>query len=629
MDPTYSSTDVGSTDGARKKHFHGPAIENFPLGAFVRKLFGPPGKVIIGQLILQVAAWGFFATIWAKGFISISHFGLPEPIWYKPLGWAITLASTALSFVSSYLFSWGLRQAMTLDLQREGVSFDNFISKSKIAARSPILNLKERRERKQLDIMAASIAVFLLTGMQTSGWNSLLLPTVSTYDTDVRGSELNLANPLLQPMLASGEIGFCVTNSSELVALSVGQTGSGFAALNGDLDFPTSLTLMDNSFNTSTGGILPVAFRYANVSAWFPDATSIPAAITAPSIGLNNGLSWTWSILQQGFSADVHCELRNLTVDTTPSLSLNITGGADGSPPNIQMSSTCVAPEGPNPTSFLNSTVISSFVGDHQGYVVMIACGGETGESYQLILKGGGLYSFINTTVCTFTPEITTVWADYTYSYYSDNIAVQPPSSSIPNVGGPAGISAITTIYNMLVFAQGTNANAVGDQLTSILQDEDGDNRDLLDAIEIYLRGVAEYSGTILRACLSQANGTFHGGVPNNLSRSITGKLHTQFFGWEPTISVFWVLIPGTIVAGATIYIVLAAIARHAADPMPEDAFDPSDTMQLVSASAAGGLSSVFAGRRGNDTQAALNVSITFGEFEGMERALIIKHRNV
>jgi hypothetical protein len=100
----------------------------------------------------------------------------------------------------------------------------------------------------------------------------------------------------------------------------------------------------------------------------------------------------------------------------------------------------------------------------------------------------------------------------------------------------------------------------------------------------------------ILRASLSQANGTFHGGVPNNLSRSITGKLHTQFFGWEPTTSVFWVLIPWTIVAGATVHVVLAVIARHTADPMPEDDFDPSDTMQLVSASAAGGLSSVFAG---------------------------------
>ncbi|KAF8215220.1 hypothetical protein K438DRAFT_2008641 [Mycena galopus ATCC 62051] len=622
MNPTHSSTDVGSTNGAREKS-SGAHRKNFPLGAFARKLFGPPGKVIVGQLILQVAAWGFFATVWAKGFISISHFGLPEPIWYKPLGWAITLASTALSFASSYLLSWGFRQAITLDLQRGGMSFDTFISRSKIAARSPIFDLKERRKRKQLNLMAMSIAVFLLTGMQTSGWNSLLLPTVSTYDTDVRGRELDLASPLLPSMLTSSEVRFCVTNSSELVGLSVGQTGSGFAAVNGDVGFPTSLTLMDNSFNTSTGGILPVTFRQANVSAWFPDATVIPAALTAPSIGLNNGLSWTWSMIQQGSSADVRCELQNLTADTTPSLSINITGGSDGSPPNIQISSTCLAPEGSDPTSFLNSTLLNSFVGEHQGYVAMIACGGESSDSYQLILTGRGLYGFIQTMVCTFNPVITTVWTDYTYGYYSDNIAVQPPSTSIPDIGGPAGLSAVTTIYNMLLFAQGTNANIFGDQLSST------PDEDLSSATEEYLQGVAEYSGTVLRACLFQENGTFHGEVPDNLSRSITGKLHTQFFGWEPTISVFWVLIPGTVVAGATIYVVLAAVARHATDPTPEDDFDPSDTMQLVSASAAGGISSVFAGPRGNNTRTALDVPITLGEFEGMERALIIKHGTV
>ncbi|KAF7367926.1 hypothetical protein MSAN_00857500 [Mycena sanguinolenta] len=247
--------------------------------------------------------------------------------------------------------------------------------------------------------------------------------------------------------------------------------------------------------------------------------------------------------------------------------------------------------------------------------------------SRELILAGGGgLYNF-GTMVCTFTPEITTVWADYTYDGYFNNIAVKPPSSWIPDIGGPAGVSAVTTIYNMLVFAQGTDSNTFGDQLTSVLQDEDPLRATMQ---EEYLRGVAEYSGTVLRSCLSQSNSTLaHGGVPDNLSSSITGKLHTQFFGWEPTLSVFWVLLPGTVVAGATIYVVLAAVARHAADPTPEDDFDPSDTMQLMSASAAGGLSSVFAGPRGNDTKMALDVPIVFGEFEGMERALKMRHRIV
>ncbi|KAJ7318378.1 hypothetical protein DFH08DRAFT_819982 [Mycena albidolilacea] len=567
MDPTHSSTDVGSTKGGEK--FLGAR------GAFVTKLLGPPGKVVIGQLILQVAAWGFFATIWAKGFISITHFGLPQPSWYKPLQWAITLVSTVLSFFSSYLFSRGLRQAISLDLQKEGMSFNTFISRNEIASRTAILDLK------QWNFMIVSIVVVVLTGMQTSGWNSLLLPTASTYNSQVRGLELDLANPLLRPMLASGKIDFCVSNSTRLVGLSVGQSGSGFATVNGDHGFPTSLTLMDNSFNTSTGGILPVAFRDARVDAWFPNTTSIPAALMAPSIGLNNGLVWNWAIIQQ-----------------------------------------------------VNTTFINTMRGANQGYIAMIVCDGA--ESYQLILVGSGLYDYINTMVCTLTPQITTVSVLYSYDSNSDSIAVNPPVARISDFGGPAGISAVTTIFNMLFFAQGTDSNVVGGQFSALLANTNDSVDAVLGTAEEYLRGVAEYGGTvgihhyaILRACLSAENGTFPDGVPSNLSLPITGTLHTQFFGWEPTKSVVWILIPGTIIAGATIFVVLTAVARHARDPARENEFDPSNTMQLVSASAAGGLRDVFTRSQGDNIQAAMDVPIAVGEFEGRERAFIIKHRNM
>ncbi|KAJ6453806.1 hypothetical protein C8R45DRAFT_1112355 [Mycena sanguinolenta] len=264
-------------------------------------------------------------------------------------------------------------------------------------------------------------------------------------------------------MLASGEIDFCVTDSSDLVALSVGQTGSGFSAVNGALDFTTSLTLMDNSFNTSTGGILPVAFSSANVSRWFPDATIIPAALTAPTIRLNNGLSWTWSIVQQGPVQALVTD--NLTADTTPSLSVNITGAVNSSS-SIEVSSTCLGPPGSDPSSFLNSTLVTSFVGEHQGYVAMIVCGGEeSSDSYQLIFASGGFHS-------------------------SNNIAVKPSFTGVPDVGGPAGLSAVTMIYNMVLFAQGTDANVVGDELTAIVQE----GADFLGATEVYIRGVAVVS---------------------------------------------------------------------------------------------------------------------------------------
>jgi hypothetical protein len=45
----------------------------------------------------------------------------------------------------------------------------------------------------------------------------------------------------------------------------------------------------------------------------------------------------------EGFTADVSCEFKDLTQDTTPSLSVETT---DSSPPLVKMSSTCAVPDG-------------------------------------------------------------------------------------------------------------------------------------------------------------------------------------------------------------------------------------------------------------------------------------------
>jgi hypothetical protein len=79
-------------------------------------------------------------------------------------------------------------------------------------------------------------------------------------------------------------------------------------------------------------------------------------------------------------------------------------------------------------------------------------------------------------------------------------------------------------------------------------------------------------------------------------------------------------LIPGTIIAIATIYIVLAAVAYsdHEGDP-----FDPANAMHLVTASAAGGLNNVFSGTEEEDIKAAQDVKIVLGVVPGRGPALI------
>ncbi|KAJ7052289.1 hypothetical protein C8F01DRAFT_627023 [Mycena amicta] len=591
--------------------------KRFDTRAFLSRLVGAPGIIILGQLVLQGLAWGFYGALWRKGLISVSSFWLLQVIRYKPVAWACTLASTILAFCSTYLFSSGVRQVTTLRLRREGMSFATFLWSAKIASSSYSF------DRKQKKWILLSFAVVALTSVQTSGWNTLLAPTYASYDTGIAGRELDLANPLLKSMFSIGALDSCVFNSSNLVALSVGETTSGFAALNGYLGFPTSSTFMDNAFNTSTAGILPLAFVDVDASPWFGNTsksvTTLPASLSAPSIGFHNGLAWTSTMYQQGFTADVSCKSQDLTPDTTPSLIIDTINGTDSSLPSfVNMSSNCVAPEGSDPRFPVNITSTNTFLGEGHGYVLMIACGGSD-TNYSLIFRGSGLYGYLQTIVCEVTPRIPNVKVDYTYNV-APNIDTTTLSGGASDIGGPAAIAAVTMIYNMLLFSQALFSNAMGDQITSALT-TGYDEISVLSAMEKYVGGVAEYAGTVLRACLSVTNGTFVNGVPENMSIPSNGTLHTEFFGWEPSFPTGLALVPGTLVALATIFLVLRAVWGHAVDPLPNQPFDLDNTMHLVSASAAGGLSGVFTGTAEEDIKAASNVHIVVGDFGGRESA--------
>ncbi|KAJ7260818.1 hypothetical protein C8J57DRAFT_1514739 [Mycena rebaudengoi] len=159
------------------------------------------------------------------------------------------------------------------------MSRSDFISSVKVSGPSAV------RDRQKLKLTALSIAVFVMAGQQTSGWNTLLTPQVFDHKTGVTGSELDLSSPLLPPFLSSGALDFCVFNSSNLPGFDVGQTESGYASVNRDLKVPISFTLMDFAFNTSTAGILPLSFDDTN------DVNGILLSHDAPLGAMENYIS--------------------------------------------------------------------------------------------------------------------------------------------------------------------------------------------------------------------------------------------------------------------------------------------------------------------------------------------------
>lgn len=252
-------------------------------------------------------------------------------------------------------------------------------------------------------------------------------------------------------------------------------------------------------------------------------------------------------------------------------------------------------------------------------------------ESYTLILSGSGLYSFMDTMVCQVTPKITTARVDYSYDFFNGTINTTTISGA-PDVGGATGLSAITTIYNMFYFSQAPHTNIVGDQLKTLIQDMGRNSVDedvILLTTEEYIRGVTEYSGSVFRACLSaKNNGIFVDGVPANMTIRTVGGSRVQFIGWvlSNANTTFLFLIPGTLVAIATICLMLVTVAHHAADPKGEP-FDPANTLDLLSASAAGGLSDVFSGTNTDHGREANDVNVVIGTIAG--RGTALKRRNV
>ncbi|KAJ6550183.1 hypothetical protein B0H19DRAFT_1265044 [Mycena capillaripes] len=597
----------------------------FQLRAFLSKLLGWPAIVIGGQLILQAAAWGFFAVVQSRGLIALPS---REAIWVKKYGHLVTviftLLSTILSACSSILFSWGLQQLITLHLHGDSMSLDKFVSSVKISSRSLILNPQKRTWS------AMSIVIIILTGVQTTAWSGLLTPQVFELITPLTGYELDLASPLLQEQQKSGLL------RGNLNTFIVGQTESGYAALNSDLGYASSLALMDQSFNISTG-ILPLTLVDIDGSKWFPEygMTNLSATLK-PAVDLPKGLSSRYSLLQQGFTADVTCEIADVRPDTTPSLALFNDTVRDWNVRTqdelvsfFQLSSGCVVSESDG--TQLNTSYAYT-AGPDPNYILMVGCPAASG-TYTLIFVGSGRYAFTRTTVrnglfrrlltrnlltqaCTLSPKVTAVQVDYSDAAPFSGIinTTTFTGGAVADVGGPAGLNAVNTIYNMALFSQAVYSNIMGDQLFSVLQDVDGNglflDEDILIAMEEYIRGVTEYSGSVIRACLSANNGTFIDGVPLDMSTTSEGFFYTETVGWlHVSASTIWELIPGTIIAIATICTVLMAVAHHAGDPKGV-AFDPSNAMHLVSVAAAGGLQGVFRGTAEADIEAAEGLNI-------------------
>ncbi|KAF7340569.1 hypothetical protein MSAN_02128400 [Mycena sanguinolenta] len=602
---------IGQRSGPRQFEFWG----------FLAKLRGPAGIVICGQLILMITAWGFFAAVQTRGFIALPS---STALWINAHTHLVTVIFTAiatgLAGSSCFLFSWGVRQSITLRVRGEGMSLAEFISSVRISSRSLILDAQNGR----WSVM--SMAVLALTMVQTSCWSGLITPSQIDFAVPLNGTEINLTNSRLQSLQSTTELDYCVFNTTFLPAFYVGQTESGYSALKGDIfiGLPAILTLMDQPFNHSTAGILPQTLYTVNTSSWFlgTDIEHIPQNIQT-LVDLPEGLSFSSStVTQQGFSANVSCEFGDLpditAVQPTVAENIGVT--------SYTMSSNCVPLAELQGVPVNTATAIT--ISEAPSYILMNACSGES-DTYTLIFQGVGMYSFMGNMTCTVAPKITSVQVDYSATQTIN--ATRVTDEAAVDVTGPAGLTAVTTLWAMVTFAQSTSLNVMGDGIRTVLQEIDpdlynGTQSSLVSfAVQEYVRGVVEYSGSVLRACLSAPGGAFPEGVPDDMAIPTTGTLHGQIVGWrEISLDTFYVMIPSTVVAIATIWVVLMTLAYHSGEP-EGDPFDPANAMHIVAASAAGGLQNVFIGTEARAAKRMDDVHVVLQSIAGRPPALYVQ----
>ncbi|KAJ7249837.1 hypothetical protein C8J57DRAFT_1239405 [Mycena rebaudengoi] len=228
----------------------------------------------------------------------------------------------------------------------------------------------------------------------------------------------------------------------------------------------------------------------------------------------------------------------------------------------------------------------------------------EAPNSYTLITFGAGNYlSYIS-----LQPELhqlpvyPKVHHDTTGSY-----SISAPVAA----DGVAGLFVVKTLSEVVFGSQGLDWNIVGDHFLSLLLFTNKTDKDRsLRMMEKYYQGVTEYSGTLLRTCVSSY---IEGGVPSNMTIPTNGTYYTEAMGWTYTSgSMRWILVPSTVIAFSTIAIVLVALYRHGGE-IGIRPFHPSSPMHLMAAAATGGLTDVFRGIEDRDIKEGEKLNVVLG----------------
>ncbi|KAJ7043367.1 hypothetical protein C8F04DRAFT_1074525 [Mycena alexandri] len=581
-----------------------------------------PALVILGQLCLQGLGWGFLAVVKYQGPLALPH-AFASWVADNPhlVTLIATLISTLLAGCSSFFFSYALRRSMSLYLLRP-MSLAALGASVNISMRSLVFH------RRNWKWPAVSLLCFIMAGIQTSVWSTLITPVKVTISTPLVGREIDLASPILQQLILNDPQTLAVCQAAENgTEVYGGVPESGYASGQSYLGLPAAVSLLGKGFNVSTRGILAASLNDTVVGSWFVPAT---AQSLDPRL---KGISDNYSMVQQGFSADVSCSLETLSNDTSLAVwaeydyveSWHANVVAQSNITYVIAFSNCTTSD-----NAMNITDAYTKDGPDAAYLWAIGCDpvAAAPNNYTLIMQASGNYSELSGSVdtsylvCQISPKMTVINAEYDGEV---NSIVQSVNGTSVDGGGAAGKFAMYIITDLVWHQQGLTVNGVAEQLLELSKTVGDDQR--FQVVEQYLQGVVEYSGSILRACLSARDLAFNGGVPTNITNPTSGTWNTETMGWKgfSAGTTLWILVPSIFMATSTLALVMVALYRHGGEMLHGEAhsFDPSNPLHLIAVAAAGGLQNVFKGFRDKDINEGAKLNVVMGVVPGRGPALV------
>ncbi|KDQ51024.1 hypothetical protein JAAARDRAFT_199415 [Jaapia argillacea MUCL 33604] len=597
--------------------------------------------IVLGQLGLMTFAWGFFGTI-----VHYRQITLPDTLATAILNFprsttaVVTTIATILSILSSLLCSRAVRYLLASRLvSQRPVSFSLNVG-IELSKKSFVLN-----PRNPWWTVGTAIFVVAMSA-QTAGWTTLLTPTALTVECSINGVELDIGSPAFRDFVEARysigsyydrETGAGSSLSGDVISLPTDI--SGIASAGRRFGIPNIINYNLVSFNISTGGILPTGSpQTAGLNRTvFVNGLNFAGGPILHNFSMEDpphpaGFTSNYSLTQQGFSADVSCQQVSKDLFGPPTLNLYsytypITPHGPGveSPRNYtQLSWFLYCADGLFWSDFNQVTVAQTdgiFWGSicpFQNMSSTNTSGYDSSSHLAMMLGLGQSYSFINTTICTIKPKLTTVRVDYTSVVNVSEIVVSRPHipmdfNSQYNISRfDIGQYTVRTFAALFYGSQSIWGNSIGNGISSVYssqpQSRDGTSQEqeaLLNGIlEDYLRGLVEFAATDLRSGFSTTGVFPDDKIPDNMTVSYNGTLLAGTMGWQHHESSFslLILIPSTLTGIVSIVMVCLSLKyRHRHEDVTvrgengfPESFDPTHALHLILASSRRGLADAF-----------------------------------